>query len=303
MTEPATIPVILDTDIGNDIDDCICLSYLLQQSRCELLGVTTVSGPTRHRAAMADALCRAAGRSDIPIHAGIDRRIVGGEVIQPDIPQFEVLAKHPHREPDDFENYSAVDFLRRAIRARPGEITLLGIGPMTNLGVLFASDPQIPSLLKRLVLMCGVFTGRQLNSPRTEWNAKLDPIATSIVYRARPPEHISIGLDVTLSCRKPAAECMQRFRAMGGPFAITADATEVFARNRSAVIFHDPLAAAVIFEPGVCQYRAGEVTVDITSALAPGGTFFKESESGPHRVAWEVDIDRFFAHFFGVQNA
>jgi len=302
MTDPATIPVILDTDIGNDIDDCICLSYLLQQSRCELLGVTTVSGPTRHRAAMADALCRAAGRSDIPVHAGIDRRIVGGEVIQADIPQFEVLARHPHRSPDDFEDYSAVDFLRRSIRARPGEITLLGIGPMTNLGALFASDPQIPSLLKRLVLMCGVFTGRQPNSPRTEWNAKLDPVATSIVYRARLAEHVSIGLDVTLSCRRPATECIDRFRAMGGPFAITADATEVFARHQSDVIFHDPLAAAVIFDPGICQYRAGEVSVDTTSALAPGGTFFNASESGPHRVAVEVNAGRFFAHFFDGQT-
>jgi purine nucleosidase len=297
MVVPAAIPLILDTDIGSDIDDCICLSYLLRQQRCELLGVTTVTGPTRQRAAMAEALCRAAGRGDIPVHAGIDRRI-GGGIIQPDVPQFEVLAKYPHRKPDDFENYSAVEFLRRTIRARPGEITLLGIGPMTNIGVLFAADPQIPSLLKRLVLMCGVFTTRQPDAGRSEWNAKLDPIATSIVYQSRPPEHISIGLDVTMSCRKPSGECIERFREMGGPFAITADATEVFARNRAFVTFHDPLAAAVIFDREICQYRVGEVSVDAASALAPGGTFFKESDEGPHQVAWEVDAQRFFAHFF-----
>lgn len=302
MPEPDTIPLLLDTDIGSDIDDCICLSYLLRQKRCELLGVTTVTGQPRQRAAMAEALCRAAGREDVPVHAGIDRRIAG-EIIQPEVPQFEVLAKHPHRKPEKFESYSAIEFLRCTIRDRPGEITLLGIGPMTNIGVLFAADPQIPSLLKRLVLMCGVFTTRQPNSPRNEWNAKLDPIATSIVYQARPPEHISIGLDVTMSCRMPSGECIKRFRDMGGPFAITADATEVFARYRPQAIFHDPLAAAVIFDRQICQYRAGEVSVDTASALAPGGTFLKGSDGGPHRVAWEVDAERFFANFFDVQNA
>ena len=73
------IPVLLDTDIGSDIDDAVCLAYLLRQPRCELLGVTTVSGrEPRLRASLADGICRAAGRDDVPIHSGASCRIDTG---------------------------------------------------------------------------------------------------------------------------------------------------------------------------------------------------------------------------------
>lgn len=64
------LPLLLDTDIGTDIDDAVALAYLLRQPRCELLGITTVTGEADKRAALADAVCRAAGRTDIPIHVG-----------------------------------------------------------------------------------------------------------------------------------------------------------------------------------------------------------------------------------------
>src|SRR5690625_3689584 len=64
-----TEKILLDTDIGNDIDDAFCLAYLLAQPRCELLGITTATGDTQQRAALVDALCQTAGRTDIPIVA------------------------------------------------------------------------------------------------------------------------------------------------------------------------------------------------------------------------------------------
>ena len=67
-----TIPVLLDTDIGSDIDDAVALAYLLKQPRCDLLGVTTVTGEPTKRAMLADAICQAAGRTDIPIHVGTE---------------------------------------------------------------------------------------------------------------------------------------------------------------------------------------------------------------------------------------
>src|SRR6185503_1533470 len=114
----------------------------------------------------------------------------------------------------DFARDSAVEFLRQQINARPGEITLLAIGPMTNLGILFSMDRDVASKLKRLVLMCGVFHGR-LGS--REWNALCDPIATAITYRAPAPELVSIGLDVTTRCKMPSRDCVDKFRSIGGP--------------------------------------------------------------------------------------
>ena len=93
--------ILLDTDIGSDIDDAVCLAYLLRQPRCELIGITTVSGRPRERAALADAVCRAAGRTDIPIHAGCSEGILRGTV-QPECPQASILPRFAHRPPGEF---------------------------------------------------------------------------------------------------------------------------------------------------------------------------------------------------------
>ena len=213
--------IILDTDIGNDIDDAVCLAYLLRQPACELVGITTVSGyDPRVRASLADAVCRAAGRSDVPIHSGAACRIDTGAVVQADIPQETILPSYPHRPPSAFAENSAVTWLHEQISKRPGEITLLAIGPMTNLGLLFAMDPGIGRKLKSLVLMCGAFTGHFTGIPPREWNALCDPLATHIVYRTAVADHRSVGLDVTLQVQMPAEACISRFAAIGGPLAV-----------------------------------------------------------------------------------
>jgi len=300
----STIPVLLDTDIGSDIDDAVCLSYLLRQPRCELLGITTVTGEPQTRAALADAVCRAAGRTDIPIHSGTaDSLLVRSR--QPHCPQASILPRFPHRRPEEFPPNTAVEFLRQQINARPGEITLLAIGPMTNLGLLFALDPGIARKLKRLVLMCGIFYHKQapLLPIHNEWNAMIDPHATAIVYRALVEDHLSVGIDVTARCTMPSDLCVQKFRDIGGPLAVVAAATEVWGHNCKTVTFHDPLTAAVIFNPSLCQYAEGEVTVELlsTNERLLGTTLFDpNAPKKPHRIAVDVEPDRFLEEYFEV---
>ncbi len=286
-----TVPLLLDTDIGSDIDDAICLTYLLAEPRCELLGVTTVTGQPRERAMLADAVCRAAGRRDVPIMSGCDRPILYQQK-QPKAPQAEVLPDWDHRE--DFEQYEAVDFLRRTIRARPGEVTLLTIGPLTNAGLLFAVDPEAAGMLKRLVMMGGYYFEPGAN----EWNTSGDPIASALVFDADVPELVAFGLDVTLRCKLSADECRRRFR--GGPFDVVHQMAEVWYRRAEHITFHDPLAAACVFEPDLCTYRTGRVTMDLTKGATYGVTLFEEEPDGPHRVARDVDAARFFDHYFSV---
>ena len=194
MTTEQKEKVILDTDIGSDIDDSAALAYLLAQEKCELLGVTTVSGEPVRRAQMVSALLRAAGRGDIPVYPGAALPMLT-DVKQAYAPQADRLTNWPHDT--DFPMGEYLDFLRSAIRANPHEVTLLAIGPMTNVGLLFAMDPEIPSLLKRLVLMNGSFE-HKLAVGYNEWNSLNDPYATAIVYRGKAPVHRSVGLDVTM---------------------------------------------------------------------------------------------------------
>jgi len=296
--------LLLDTDIGSDIDDAVALAYLLAQPDCELLGVTTCTGDTQRRAALAAAVCDAAGRGGVPIHAGASGPLWGGPG-QPGVPQYEAIAARPHRTgfPAD-----AVGFLRDTIRAHPGEVTLLAIGPLTNVALLLRIDPEVPAMLRSLVLMNGVFTGFTARHPRhprhsgrpggREWNARCDPTATAIVYDAAPLT--TYGLDVTTRCVLDADDARARFRAGTAGLRLVAALAEVWFRDRAEVTFHDPLAAAAVFEPDLCRYVAGRVRVENRSEPLAGLTGLTPEDGGPHRVAVEVDADRFLRHFFGV---
>ncbi|NMB12609.1 MAG: nucleoside hydrolase [Firmicutes bacterium] len=291
------IPLLLDTDIGSDIDDAACLAYLLHQPQCELLGITTVSGESVHRAMLADAVCQAVGRRDIPIHPGCEQPLLV-EQKQKAAPQKEVLGRWSHRQ--RFEPGSAVRFLRDTIRSRPGEITLLAIGPLTNIGLLFRLDPEIPRLLKSLVLMGGAFSF-PLGCMRlpVEWNMMLDPHAASIVYAAEGLHITAVGLDVTTQCVLPADVCRNQLR--GGVLDLVREAAEVWFKVRPEITFHDPLAAVGIFHPELMQYDVGRVTIELVSEPLAGMTLLDSScETKTHRVARTVDVDGFFREYFGI---
>jgi purine nucleosidase len=289
--------VLLDTDIGSDIDDAVCLAYLLAQPECELLGITTVTGEALKRAMMASALCRLAGKGDIPIYPGAETPLLVSQQ-QPLAPQADVLAKWPDHQ-TDFATGEAVEFLRQIIHRYPHEVTLLTIGPLTNIALLFATDPAIPALLQGLVIMGGEFFAK---APRAEWNIKLDPHAATIVYRAQPPLHRSIGLDVTTQLVMDADEVRKRFdRPLLRPVM---DFAEVWFRDREGIVFHDPLAAVTLFDHEVCQYRYGQVLINLDMHNIPGRTLWDESARGSyHEAADWVDTQRFFERFFSVFHA
>jgi purine nucleosidase len=293
------IPVLLDTDIGSDIDDAVALSYLLRNPRCALIGVTTVTGDVIQRAALVQILHEAYGRHTLPIHCGASTPLLWGPG-QPNVPQYEAVKHHPHRL--DRRPNTAVEFLQRSIRSRPGQITLLSIGPLTNIAILFALDPEIPSLLARFVSMAGVFYD---DPNRLEWNCMVDPIATAIVYAATakakiPGGHLSVGLDVTQRCRLSAAEVKARFTP--SPLDVVQEMAGSWFQHSWDVTFHDPLAAALIFEPDLCHYESGTIEILVESGKDNTGQtkLITDTEHKPHTVAKHVDVERFFAEYFRV---
>jgi purine nucleosidase len=298
---PATgrVPVLFDTDIGSDIDDSVALAYLLSQRRCELLGITTVSSHPQIRAQLCDAVCQAFGRQNVPVHSGTGPALLVARR-QREVPQKSVLSNWPHRE--DFAPNTAVDFMRNTIRSRPGEITLLSVGPATNSALLFALDPEIPSLLRQHVMMNGVYRVFSDMQGMTEWNTICDPHATAIAMNADVPRTVCIGLDVTERCRMASQECRCRFSA--GPLRIIGEMAEVWFTRRPEITFHDPLAAAVIFEPSLCKLETGTVRVELQSDQLLGATVFK-ANTGPkrHHVAVDVNAEAFLDHYYKTVRA
>jgi inosine-uridine nucleoside N-ribohydrolase len=299
-----TTKLLFDTDIGTDIDDAVCLAYLLAQPRCELLGITTVTECDNQRAMLAGTLCRAAG-IDIPIFPGTSRPLVVAPR-QTSVPQAGALAQWPH--PVGFKQGEAIAFMRDTIRSHPGEVVLLATGPMTNLALLFALDPELPTLLKSLVMMCGVFTARPVADasgpalPPVEWNAQCDPHAAAEVYRATASTHRSIGLDVTQQVMMSAGDVRQRFTAkLLQP--VLSMATAWF-ESGDTITFHDPLAATTIFDEDQCGFKRGNVDVVLDEGTLCGRTLFEpDARCGRHEVALSVSPQRFFEHYFEVVNS
>lgn len=306
--------VLLDFDIGTEIDDAIALAYLLANPECELVGITTSCGESIKRAEMASVLCRAAGKK-VPIHAGCERPLL--------IPQMETTAPQaailPHYEHDTgFAPNTAIPFMQKVIRENPGEVTLLAVAPMTNLGLLFAMDPELPELLDGLYLLCGSPTHQRhdvvteslsamerddfirvlASQGILENNSIVDPHATSIVYRARCRNFVNIGNNVSSRVVMTPDEAERRFRH---PImqVVMSIAREWF-KDEPRVSFHDPLAAVCIFNDDVCSYKRGYMDCVLDSRLLGGMTIFREDPAGPHQVAWDVDGDKFFEHLFEV---
>lgn len=293
-----TEKLLLDTDIGSDIDDAICLAYLLAQPNCDLLGITTVSGESVNRAMIASAICKSAKR-EVPIYPGIESPLLI-EQKQKTAPQSSVLPKWEHDT--DFPRGEAIEFLRKTIRNNPGEVTLLTIGPLTNAAVLFAADPEIPRLLKRLIIMGGTYANNLPGLPPVEWNIRCDPHAAAIVYNAPVEIHRSVGLDVTCQVRMDREEVKENFtsRVMRTVY----DFAEVWFDERPMVTFHDPLAATVVFDDSICTFYRGFVEIELASDKVKGMTHWTpETLHGMHEVALKVDKQRFFQHYFGVVNA
>jgi purine nucleosidase len=295
------IDFLLDTDIGSDIDDAIALAYLLREPKCNLLGVTTVSGDVRKRASLASYLCHTAGKPEIPIRCGSVGPLAHGPG-QPNVPQYEAIADYKHEK--NFSDEHAIHFLRRIIRQNPGKITLLGIGPLTNIALLFGLDPEIPSLLKKLVLMAGAFTPVDqpwLKAGTVEWNLYVDPVAAQIVFHQKKiPSFVIYGLDVTHRCQMPAEEVARRFTASGKLMQEVLRLALVWFRERPSVVFHDPLAAASIFEPSLCEYQNGEVVITAEEGPKAGLSTFTKTTQPRHTIAENVFPDRFYSRFFEI---
>lgn len=300
MSKPKT-KVIVDTDIGTDPDDSLALAYLALNPNCDLLGVTIVTGDVQKRAAIAEVVLHACGRHHVPIHCGRRDPLLKGAG-QPKVQQYRNLKNHklvPRSE------NTAVDFMRRTIRENPGEVVLLSIGPLSNMALLFALDPEMPSLCKDVVSMLGkYFAPDPKPAYPIEWNMQVDETAAGIVLQTPTPRHRFVGLDVTMQCFLKMDDFRSRLAETGelGQFLAQLADWWFTGAKKERSNFHDPLAAVSIFQPGICEWRTGKVVH--TESTGQGGqrgkTELVEGYETCHLVASAVKPDAFFDHFFQV---
>ena len=290
-----SIKILLDTDIGTDIDDAVCLAYLLANPECELLGITTVTSEAEKRAKMASVLCKIAGK-DIPIFPGSENPLLIPQK-QTKAQQAFALKRWDHQK--SFPKGEAVQFLRNTISKYPGEIILLTIGPLTNIGMLFSVDPEISSLLKGMYSMCGHFLRRNKSLHKFEWNASGDYHATAIVYNSKLKLHRSFGLDGTAKVVMKKKKFKKTFSGHD-LFAPIIDFSKPWFAQWNGVTFHDPLAAAAIFEKNICEYEKGIIKIQIQKKNSLGLTKWKENPRGNKEIAVKVNPDRFFETYFSV---
>ncbi len=281
--------VLLDTDIGGDIDDAICLAYLLKEPQCELLGITTVCGEPEKRAAVADAICKTLGR-DVPIVAGLDSTLQPVPVY-PTPDGAAALANWRH---DIFVKSDAPAFLYRKIKENPREVVLVGIGNMTNIATLFQVYPDAPSLLKGLYVMNGYFGCEPLPEPWYNWNSWADPLASGIVFAARVATHRAIPLEVTDMLTIDVARAGELLSGDSPLIKAVLDFGNAWLESSNKLTLHDPLVAVSIFYPDICQFQKGFVTVETDKEASMGATTFTGDSAGNVEVARAVDKERFY---------
>ena len=188
--------IIIDTDIGSDIDDAFAVGLALHSPEFKILGLTSAWGDTHLRARLLSRFLKETGRTDIPIAMGIAKHPPG---------KVDTLSQAAYAEGGlaDVQYPNAVDFLLEQIRSHPGEITLISIGPETNLGAAIDRDAATFHKLKRVVLMGGsVYRGYSLfnygktRGPEPEWNILCDIHAAQKVFGSGVPLYV-MPLDST----------------------------------------------------------------------------------------------------------
>lgn len=253
--------LILDTDIGDDIDDAYALCLLMAE-KANVIGVSTVYRNAVQRARIASALISLWGEK-IPVYAGesypevqplfkFEKADVDGKPMIPHyIPAVMENAK--------IEKKNGVDFLLDTVRANPYNITVLAIGPFTNLAAAAEHDSETFGKIKRILIMGGDYT-----STVPEWNILCDPEAADKVFRSGVPIR-AVGFDVTKRCRfdDETLAFLRSLKAEKNKLLVRM--TEIWIdhnREKGAVpTMHDPLTAETLFDDSLVTFARGKFKV------------------------------------------
>ncbi len=271
--------ILIDTDPG--IDDALAILLALASPEIALEGLTIVHGNCSVEQGTKNALAilELAQAGHIPVAQGCDRPLVQPSLLAPETHGQSGLGyaqlPSPQRRP---VAQHGSDFLIEKIMSNPGEITLVAIGPLTNVALALRKEPRIVQAVKEVFVMGGAIRHEGNTTPLAEFNTYVDPHAAHIVYHSGMPI-ILTPLDVTYQCIL-RAEDVARLQKIDSPLpSFIADATRFYMEFHDAYqgiqgcIINDPLTLALTFAPDLCDYNEYYVDVDLSGGVSMGKTF------------------------------
>ena len=306
------IPLILDVDTG--IDDAMALLYAAATPDVDLRAVTCVAGnvDARQVAENTRAVLELVGREDVEVAIGRETPLVRALETTPETHGPRGLGYAELPPPSrPLSDRHAVDVLIEEARSAPGEVTLVTLGPLTNLAIAVLREPNLPRLLKSYVLMGGAYRSPGNTAPTTEWNINVDPDAAKVVFRAWAEANVAfgvarpvaLGLDVTEKAKIVPEHVVGLARRAGSqpddsialaagesPMQATrsvasnpvvrfvADALRFYMEFHSrydgfyGAFIHDPLAVAAALDRKLIRTEALAVDIELGGTLTTGET-------------------------------
>lgn len=277
-----TKKILIDTDIGGDVDDALALAMALNTPDIEIVGITNVYLANAWRAGVTRQLLKVYGREDIPVCTGAEKPLIG----------WWDESRIPNSSPD-YGEYGgealphACDFIIRMAQIVE-DLTVVAIGPLTNLGLALAKAPHIAGKIRILMM------GGQVNRAHPEWNIVCDPEAARIVFESGAPITM-VGLDVTNRCQFTREEVDMVGQAGNVRSDTLAQMMEIFIQNFGYLpILHDPLAMSLLMWDDILTLEKKNILIETGGQYTRGLTIDCDWGDGvPVTVATDVNVEEF----------
>jgi purine nucleosidase len=270
--------ILIDTDPG--IDDACAILLALASPELSVEGLSIVHGNCSREQATTNALAvlELAEAAHIPVARGCELPLVQPSLLAPETHGDTGLgyAKLPAPGAKPIRQHG-VDFLIEQILKSPGEITLLAIGPLTNVALAIRQEPRVVEALREIIIMGGALRHEGNTTALAEFNTYVDPHAAHIVYHAGIPATL-VPLDVTYQCILTPRD-VNRLLGTDSPITrFVAESTRFYMefhdeyQKIEGCVINDPLALALTFAPALCTYQELPVDVDISGGISMGKT-------------------------------
>lgn len=298
--------VILDVDTG--IDDALAILYAVESRSLDILGITAVNGnvPLQNVTKNTLKVLQLAGRQDIKVYPGASEpylkeaqhvfHIHGKDGIGNALDDMKVESTE--------ENLFAADFIIESVNKYPGEVTIILVGPLTNLALALKKAPDIAGLIKRIVVMGGAVDCPGNITPAAEFNIHADAEAAKVVFH-KGLDITLVGLDVTSQTMMDLSD----IETLAGTkyYDFIKQSTDVYRKygeelyGRNSCALHDPLTVGYVLDESLITTREVYTDVEITGELSYGQTIADFSnrlgKQSNMKVSLEVDSGRFVKHF------